>query len=190
MIGYIEGVIKFKTEKFVVVKADKVGYKIFCSSSTLEEIGGEGDEAKLYTHLYLRENLMDLYGFLSFEELEFFEALISVSGIGPKAALSVMMLAPVKTLKEAISSGQKTMLTKVAGVGAKTAERIILELSGKITAPVSDVKKLTSDSEAIDALVSLGYNKTQARKALEKLPQEVEGVENRIKEALKELGRK
>lgn len=190
MIGYIEGEIKFKTEKFVLIKADKVGYKIFCTSSTLEELGKEGSYAELYTHLYLRENLMDLYGFLSFEELEFFEALISVSGIGPKAALSVMMLAPVKTLKEAIASGQKTMLTKVAGVGSKTAERIILELSGKITASVSDVKKLASDSDSIDALVSLGYNKNQARKALEKVPPEIEGVESRIKEALRILGQK
>lgn len=189
MIGYIEGVIQLKTEKFVILKAGEVGYKIFCTSSTLEQIKSEGGKAQFYTHLYIRENLMDLYGFLTYEEIEFFELLISVSGIGPKAALSVMMLAPVKTLKEAISSGQKSLLTKVAGVGAKTAERVILELGGKITADVSDVKKLSLDSDAIDALVGLGYTKSQARKALEQVPQEVEGVENRVKESLKILGK-
>lgn len=101
-----------------------------------------------------------------------------------------MALAPVKTLKEAIASGQKTLLTKVAGIGSKTAERIILELGNKIFAPARDVQSLSADSEAIDALVGLGYTSSQARGALEQIPKETEGIENKVKEALKVLGKK
>jgi len=190
MIAFLEGEIKLKTDKFVVLKAGGVGYKVFCSASTLKKIGGVGDKVQLFTHLYFREHLMDLYGFVSFEELEFFELLISVSGIGPKAALSVMMLASVKTLKEAIASGQKSLLTKVSGIGQRTAERIILELKNKVFAPVADIQKLSSDSEAIDALVSLGYSSCQAKEALAQVPYRIKGVEARVKEALKIIGKK
>jgi Holliday junction DNA helicase RuvA len=189
MIALLEGKIELKTEKFVILNVGGVGYKIFCSTPTLKKLGNKGEKAKLFIHLYPRENLLDLYGFLSFEELEFFEMLISVSGIGPKAALSVMMLASVKTLKQAIASGQKALLTKVSGIGQRTAERIILELKSKVFAPVADIQQLSSDSQAIDALVSLGYTSQQAREALKQVPTRIKEVENRIKEALRILGK-
>lgn len=189
MIALLQGKIELKTDKFVILNVKGVGYKVFCSGPTLKKLDKKAEKTKLFIHLYPRENLLDLYGFLSFEELEFFEILISVSGIGPKAALSVMMLAPVKTLKQAIASGQKTLLTKVSGIGQRTAERIILELKDKVFAPVADIQRLGSDSEAIDALVSLGYTNHQAREALKQVPAKIKGVENKIKEALKILGK-
>jgi len=187
MIASLKGKIKFKTEKFVILDVNDVGYKVFCSDHILKKL--DKDPVELFIHLQTRENILDLYGFLTFEELEFFEILISVSGIGPKAALSVMMLASVQTLKQAIASGQKTLLTKVSGIGQKTAERIILELKSKVFVPIDDIKQLSSDSEAIDALVSLGYTSGQSREALKQVPGKVKGVEKRIKEALKILGK-
>jgi len=168
-----------------------VGYKIFCSSQTLKELTNKPTDkkVKLFIHLHIREGVLDLYGFPTSEELEFFEQLISVSGIGPKVGLSVMALASVKTLKQAIASGQKSLLTKVSGIGSKTAERIILELKNKVAALVSEVKQLSSDSDAIDALVSLGYTARQAREALEKVPDKVAGAGKRVREALKILGK-
>lgn len=188
MLALLEGKIELKTEKFVVINIGGVGYRVFCTASVLDKLT-KNKKAKLFIHLYTRENIMDLYGFLSFEDLEFFETLISVSGIGPKAALSVMALATVKTLKQAIASGQKALLTKVSGIGQRTAERVILELKNKIVAPIADIKKLSSDSDAIDALVSLGYTSQQARGALEQAPAKTKGAANRVKEALKILGK-
>jgi len=189
MIASLKGKIELRTEKFIILDVNGVGYKVFCSTPVLKKLEDKQDSVKLFIHLYKRENLLDLYGFLSFEELEFFEILISVSGIGPKAALSVMMLASVKTLKQAIVSGQKTLLTKVSGIGQKTAERIILELKNKVFASVDGIKQLSSDSEAIDALVGLGYTSHQSREALKQVPVKVKGVEDRIKQALKILGK-
>lgn len=188
MIALLEGKIELKTEKFTIINVNSVGYKVFCAGSVLDKLK-DNKEAKLFIYLCSRENILDLYGFLSFNDLEFFETLISVSGIGPKAALSIMTLAPTETLKQAIASGQKSLLTKVSGIGQRTAERIILELKNKITAPISDIKNLSSNSEAIDALVSLGYTSRQAREALEQIPEKIKGVGSRIKEALKILGK-
>jgi len=191
MIALLRGKIELKAEKFIILDVGGVGYKVFCSSQALKELASRpaNKETKLFIHLHTREGVLDLYGFLTFEELEFFEQLISVSGIGPKVGLSVMALAAVRTLKQAIASGQKSLLTKVSGIGSKTAERIILELKNKVAALVSEVRQLSSDSDAIDALVSLGYTAGQAREALEKIPAKVKGIGKRVKEALKILGK-
>ncbi|MBU4030895.1 Holliday junction branch migration protein RuvA [Patescibacteria group bacterium] len=188
MLAFLEGKIELKTEKFAIINVGGVGYKVFGVASVLDKLS-KGKEAKLFVHLYTRENILDLYGFLSFESLEFFETLISVRGIGPKAALSIMAIASVATLKQAIASGQKALLTKVSGIGQRTAERVILELKDKIVAPIADIKRLSSDSDAIDALVSLGYTIQQARGALEQVSAKTKGVASRVREALKLLGK-
>ncbi|MFH1671389.1 MAG: Holliday junction branch migration protein RuvA, partial [Candidatus Portnoybacteria bacterium] len=139
MIASLSGKIELKTERFVILDVNGVGYKVRCSPLVLKEIE-KGQQAKLFIHLYPRENILDLYGFLSFEELEFFELLISISGIGPKAGLSVLSIASLKDLKTSIASGQVSLLTKVSGIGKKTAERVILELKSKILAPGADVR--------------------------------------------------
>ncbi|MFH1611795.1 MAG: Holliday junction branch migration protein RuvA [bacterium] len=189
MIFILKGKIELKNNKFVVLDIGGVGYRVYCPPVVLDKIGTYGSEAKLFTHQYIRENIMDLYGFLSCEELDFFELLISISGIGPKAALSILSLASVDKLKQAVASGQKSLLTKVSGIGQKTAERVILELKNKVTASVSDIQQLSADSEAIDALESLGYTRRQAQDALKEVPDNIEDIENRVKEALKFLGK-
>ncbi len=188
MIALLEGKIELKTSKIAIINVSGVGYRVFCAKSVLNKFKN-GEKTKLFIYLCARENILDLYGFLSFGDLEFFETLISVSGIGPKAALSIMSLAPVKILKQAIASGQKSLLTKVSGIGQRTAERIILELKDKISVPITDIKRLDSNSEAIDALVSLGYTIRQAREALEQVSAKIKGAGNRVKEALKILGK-
>ena len=189
MIALLEGKIELKTDKFIILNVGGVGYKVFCSTAVLGKLPDKGEKAKLFIHLYPRENLLDLYGFLSFEELDFFEMLISISGIGPKAGLAVLSIASLKDLKTSIASGQVSLLTKVSGIGKKTAERVILELGSKILVPGSQVSKLMADDEAIDALVSLGYTNRQAREALKQVAGKTKGTTNRIKEALKILGK-
>ena len=188
MIALLEGKIELKTGKLAIINVGGVGYGVFCAESVLNKLKN-GAKTKLFIHLCTRENILDLYGFLSFSDLEFFEMLISVSGIGPKAALSVMSLAPAQTLKQAIASGQKSLLTKVSGIGQRTAERIVLELKDKISVPVADIKKLSSDSDTLDALVNLGYTNRQARGALEQISAKIKGVGDRVKEALRILGK-
>ncbi|OGZ35953.1 MAG: Holliday junction DNA helicase RuvA, partial [Candidatus Portnoybacteria bacterium RIFCSPHIGHO2_02_FULL_39_12] len=128
MLASIEGKIELKTERFILVNVNGVGYRVFCPVQILAKMPEKGEKVKLFIHLYVRENILELYGFLSFEELEFFELLISISGLGPKAGLGILSVASLKDLRAAISSGQIGLLTKVSGVGKKTAERVILEL--------------------------------------------------------------
>jgi len=186
MIASIEGVIKYKDNKFIIIDVAGVGYKIFCPSLMLEKIK-ESESIELFTHLYIRESIMDLYGFLSLEELELFELLISVSGIGPKAGLGVMSTAPIKNIKTSISSGQVSLLIKVAGIGKKTAERVILELGNKILTSPKEISKLMADDEAVDALISLGYSQKQAREALNKVSGK--NTSEKVKNALKAMGK-
>ena len=188
MISLLKGTIESETEKFVILDVNSVGYKVYISGNTFKNLPKKGSEVKLYTHLYVRENIMDLYGFLNPEELEIFELLISISGIGPKGALSVLTVASIETLKKAIANEESSILTKVSGIGKKMAEKIILELKSKIGDEFIG-KGVSIDSEAIDALTSLGYKLNDAREALKKVPKEVEGVENRVREALKLLGK-
>jgi len=190
MIGFIEGKIEQITDKFTILNVNGIGYKIFISLNTFKNLPKKGEKIKLFTHLHVREDIMDLYGFLNKEELEFFELLISISGIGPKSALNILSVAPIKSLKKAIMSGKDEVLTKVSGIGRKIAGKIILELKNKI-ADISfeDAGSVTADGEALDALVSLGYRLNEAREALRKIPEDIKEVGKKIKEALKILGK-
>jgi len=129
---------------------------------------------------------------LHFAELEFFETLIQISGIGPKGGLGIMSVAPLDTLKKAIASGGTSYLTKVSGIGRKTAEKIILELRDKLSAKgvtVAGIPELKEESDALDALVALGYSQFEARDTLSSVPEEIRGASERVKAALKRLGR-
>ncbi len=191
MIGYLRGKIKYKDEKCLIIDVAGVGYQVFISGQTLEKIGEE-EEIELYTYLYIRENSEELYGFLNLEEKEFFEQLLSISGVGPKGALGVLAIATIDTIKKAIIHGDPAVLIKVSGIGKKTAERVVIELKNKIDIASIDETKVASseigDSSAIDALVGLGYSASEARDALKDVDKEIQDVEQRIKEALKILG--
>ena len=206
MIASLQGKIIEFSDKFVILDVNGVGYKVFVSPETLSKIkqmtGGVNPERsqgidgepsrtiKLYTKLILTENGLDLYGFLSREELEFFDLVDSVAGVGPKGALGILGVAPVAELKSSIVKGNVELLTKVGGIGKKTAERIILELKSKIKEAGAGEGFQESDGEIIDALTSMGYTLREAREAIRRLPPDIVGVEARLKEALKKLGKR
>jgi len=191
MISYLEGKILDKSEKFFVVNINGIGYKVFSHVGILEKIPVAGQNIKIWTHLYVREDAMDLYGFLDREELDFFEMLISISGIGPRSALGVLEVAPVSSLKQAIVSEDEMFFTKVSGVGRKTAQRLILELKSKlIKTVVLEKGEFKEMGDAFEALVSLGYRASDVRRILNELPKDGGDVESKVKEALKKLGRK
>ena len=192
MISYLEGKILDKNEKFFVVDVSGVGYRIFSHSGILEKIPENGQNVKIWTHLYVREDAMDLYGFLNKEELEFFEILISISGIGPRSALGILEGAPVSSLKQAIVSEDETFFTKVSGIGRKTAQRLILELKSKLAKTVVLEKggSFKEMGDAFEALVALGYRQSDVRRVLNELPKDMKSAEAKVKEVLKRLGRR
>ena len=192
MIARITGTVIDKGEKFAVVDVGGVGYKIYSSNDTLASIELDAT-ASLYTHLIVREDALDLYGFTSANDQGFFEMLISVSGIGPKSALGILNVASIDSLQQAIGTGDTSYLTKVSGIGRKTAEKIVLELRDKMRANVTmkeNSSSLRAESDAVEALKALGYSQNEARDTLKEVPAEITGTPARIREALKILGSK
>ena len=192
MISRLSGTVIDISDKFAVLDVHGVGYKIACSPDTLASLRLD-ELASVYTYLAVREDALDLYGFTSDEDRGFFELLISVSGIGPRSALGILGIASVENLKQAIGTGDTGYLTKVSGIGRKTAEKIVLELRDKLRAHVSmkeGPSTLRTESDVVEALKSLGYSQNDARDALKEVPVEITGTNARIKEALKILGQK
>lgn len=193
MIGSIRGKIILKTDKYLIVEAGGVGYKVSVTADTLSKLAprlhsgqNETEEVSFWIHTIVREDALDLYGFLNREELEFFEMLINVSGIGPKGALSILGIASIETLRKAISTGDTAYLTKISGIGRKTAEKIVIELREKIGEEKSGTS-LQGELDAMEALKSLGYSQNEARDALKKVKAETD-TNTKIREALKILG--
>jgi len=189
MIAQLKGTVLSCDGGAAILDVSGVGYKIFISPETAEKVRGQTNST-FFTHLAVRENALDLYGFLEHEELHFFEMLISISGIGPKSALAILSVANVETLKQAIQSGDSSYLTKVSGIGTKNAQKIVLELNNKIGVFEEGVESaLREDMDALEALKSLGYSTGEAREALKQIPRSVSGTRDRLKEALKLLGK-
>lgn len=192
MISYLKGKIIKKGVNYIVVDVNNIGYKIFVSEKFLTKNKKE-EEVSVYTHQYVREDSLDLYGFPSPDELDLFELLISISGIGPKSALAALAIASVGDLKATIAKGEPTLLTKVSGIGKKTAERVVLELKDKVEYLVptdgSDAETvgMIPGNDEIDALMALGYSFAQARESLSKVDKNITESGERIKQALKEI---
>lgn len=188
MIGGLKGTINHKEVDFLIVNVSGVGYKVYVPLEVAAD-ASIGDEISLWTYLAVRENALDLYGFADTESQHFFEQLIGISGIGPKGALGILSIAPVPTLKSAIAAGDMSYLTKVSGIGRKNAEKIVLELKDKLVVTES-TPELKDDTDTIEALAALGYNRKEARDALSQVDENVEGASNKITAALKILGSK
>ena len=185
MITQLTGLVAHKDPEFLIVNVHGVGYKVFVTPEVLAH-APENKEITLWTHLSVRETALDVYGFLTREDLVFYELLIGVPGVGPKSALAVLALDDVQTLTDAISSGDTTYLTKVSGIGAKSAKKIVLELSDKV-GKTTEGAGLKDQADTLDALTSMGYSLTQAREALKQLPKETTGANEQLKQALKIL---
>lgn len=189
MIAQISGNVVFTGDRYLILDVNGLGYKVYASADTIRQAGKKTEPVKLWTHLAVREDALDLYGFAERPELELFELLISISGIGPRSALGILNIAPVENLKKAISSGDSSYMTKVSGIGRKTAEKIILELRDKFGSSANvSMPELREESDALEALQSLGYSQVEARDALKNVPREISGTSKRVKEALKLLG--
>ncbi|RJQ14329.1 Holliday junction branch migration protein RuvA [Candidatus Parcubacteria bacterium] len=189
MIASLEGSVQLKTKKYVVVKVDGVGYKVFTSPETLSKLPAAGGIARLFTTLEVRENAHELYGFLTNEELEFYETLRTVSGIGPKSAIGILSLAPVKILASAIINKDTTFLTKVPGIGKKTAELVVVELKDKLQELNFASTTSSHDTDLIEALTRMGYGVKESAEALSHVNPSVKNEEERIREALKTLSK-
>lgn len=198
MYYYIRGELASKGDGYLVVDATGIGYKIFASQNCIGSLPSMGSEVTVYTYLNVREDAMELYGFISEEERKMFLMLISVSGVGPKAGLAILSVAKPTAVAAAIVTGDEKLLTKASGVGPKAAKRIILELRDKIDSeslgvdddgvllPSTEEVLADSRAEAMSALVVLGYSSQEAKNILLKLDPTLP-TEELIKQALAKL---
>jgi Holliday junction DNA helicase RuvA len=191
MIAGVKGTIEAIGSNWVIIDVGRVSYRVFLPTSTLSTLGVVGQEAKLHTHLHVREDNLTLYGFSSARELALFETLMTVSGIGPKLGLAMLSAMDVEQLAMTISRGDAAMLTAIPGIGKKTAERIVLELKDKMGASwvSQDLEAVQGNSEVAAALTSLGYSVAEAARAVAALPAPSDlNLEDKIKLALKYFG--
>lgn len=188
MIGRLKGIVVYRGINHLILEAGGVGYKVYVTSAILSGIS-EQKEKILWIHTAVRENALDLYGFDEREDIEFFEQLLTVPGIGPKSALSVLDAASVKTLKQGISLGDTSHLIKVSGIGKKSAEKIMLGLKDKFKD--TDMRAgLENEIEALEALTALGYTQRNVRDAFQKIDPSIVDIGEKVKEALRILGSK
>ncbi len=185
MIGYIKGKIISQNENYVLVENSGIGYIVHSNPKVLEK--PPGSEAELYTYMQVREDAMNLYGFETQDELQFFEQLITVSGVGPKMALAVLSAGDIDLVKNAIINQDAAVFTKVGGVGKKTAERIIVELKEKLGSGTISMAGGKSD-DLLNALEALGYSNREIKEALGKIDHSL-SQEEKLRHAIKLLGR-
>lgn len=193
MFDYLNGIVVESGEDYIVIDIGGIGYRVFTSSNTISNIK-ENNKEKIFTHLHVKENDLVLYGFSSKNELEIFKLLLSVTGVGPKAALSLLSYLKPKDLIIAIQTKNAKALTQAPGIGKKTAERIMLELKDKTSISsdiIIDIDEVNGSNmpEVIDALMSLGYSYSEAASAFSKVKDKEKSLDNLIKEALKQLSR-
>lgn len=188
MISYLSGKVILRKEKFVVLDVNGVGYKVFLSKKSILKLPEINQNLKLFCFQDVKENAIDLYGFFSYQELEFFETLNDIRGIGPKAAIEISSLGTLESLKDKILNQDETIFQSIPGIGQKKAMSIILELTGKIRNVTKD--KISRGDEIEDTLMGLGFTRQQAAGVLPKIPKEVKDPQERIKQALKLLGQK
>ena len=178
----------------MIITTNGVGYRVHVLPQVIFE-AEVGANAAMHTHQYVREDALELYGFERPEELAMFEILIGVMGIGPRSAMGILSITTPEQLRTAVASGNVALLTKVSGIGRKTAERLIVELKDTFALAEKELgaKASTlyeSDLEVIEALERLGYGRTEARRAIEAVPKDMTKMEERLKSALKGLGGK
>lgn len=201
MIAYIKGKLEIKTKGYIVVETGGIGYKIFMSETAIERLEQTGLEVKIFTYMRVREDDVSLYGFLTNEELRMFELLISVSGVGAKSAISILSNIAPSRFALAVISNDVAVLKKLPGIGAKSAQRIILELKDKLKTEeaeepicqeqIAEAKQEEGNKqETMAALQVLGYSRKEIEEALENIQIEgIETVEEMIKKALKQLAK-
>jgi Holliday junction DNA helicase RuvA len=195
VIAAVRGTLEGRGVDHALVAVGGFVLRVASSGTTLRDLGEVGARVELHTHLYVREEILQLYGFASLEELRLFETLLGVTGIGPRLALAILSFASVDQLQAAILTEDTALLSKVPGVGRKTAARIILDLRGKLTAAVgagaaTGVPADPATNEVIEALQALGYSSSEAVQAVQALGEETRDLtpEQRVFAALRQMG--
>ncbi|PIU74931.1 MAG: Holliday junction branch migration protein RuvA [Candidatus Portnoybacteria bacterium CG06_land_8_20_14_3_00_39_12] len=195
MISYLQGKILQKNDKAVILLAGSIGWQVFCNQHTLDKIKQNGELVKLYTFLSVQEYQMSLFGFLDHQELELFEKLIQVNGVGPRMALNVLDCANWSAVEQAIASSDEKFLCQAKGVGQKLAQKIIVELKPKmvVLASAKTKSQLTTgnsdiNTAATEALMALGYKKAEAQGAVRQISGKFKNVDEVVREALRILG--
>lgn len=197
MIYSVRGKLIYTDPTYAVVECGGVGFKCFVSLNTLRELTSIGTEVNLYTHMSVREDTMDLYGFATLDELQAFKLLISVSGVGPKAAMAILSVLPPDRLSVAVSSGDVKSIQSAQGVGKKTAERVVLELKDKmlgigstetasVVAGIQQASTNENAREAVEVLVSLGFNQSDCATVVGAMDSSM-SVDDMIRQGLKKL---
>ena len=201
MFAYIKGILEIKESNYIVIDINGLGYKVFMSQNNIDNIGNIGDSVKVYTYVRVREDDISIYGFITQEQLKMFELLISVSGVGAKSALVMISCIEPSEFAIAVISGNVKVLTKVPGIGNKSAQRIILELKDKLKEEQLDAEnsnnlklkeKDNSENinEAFSGLMVLGYSRKDIEKAFEHLDVDNLSIEDLIKKGLVLLSQK
>ncbi len=199
MIYNLNGTLTYTDTSFMVIECGGVGFKCFTTLNTVKNIGKTGDKVNAYTYLSVREDAMDLYGFSTLAELDAFKLLISVSGVGPKAAVAILSELAPDALALCVASGDSKSITRAQGVGKKTAERIVLELKDKmgsiassdtaqIVSSLADSPEDSDVSQAIEALVALGYSQSDASVVVGRMDKSL-SVNEMIRLGLKQLAK-
>ena len=190
MIAHIKGILTEKFDNSVIIDVNGVGYEVALSAIDYDQLSLD-DEVKLYTYHLVREQSEELFGFTSLAAKKLFELLISVQGVGPKAGMAILSLAPAEEVRNAIANADSAYISKASGVGKKSAERVIVDLRDKVGLPTyygrksePQTAKPAENDEALDALMALGFNLADATKALEGVDPSL-SVEERIRQALK-----
>lgn len=196
MYEYIKGIFAGMNKDYITIENNGIGYKIHTSGTTLANMPQLNDTVTLFLQQIVREDFIGLYGFLTREELNMFNLLLGINGVGAKASLSLLSISSVNNLKYAILTGDEKTLTRAPGIGKKTAQRIILELKDKfkndefvqgISEDTQNIEISSTVNEALEALISLGYSEKEAENALKKVSGKDDSIENIIKNSLKYL---
>ena len=191
MIGTLKGTVEYREDPFLIIDVNGVGYKVLVPSSVLSRSADIGSPVKLYTHTHVREDLLELYGFTEPSDLKLFTYLISVNGVGCRTALGIFSVGSRQEIVQAISAGDVSFFTAVPRLGKKNGQKIIIELKSKLGGEVDiDLSQDTDDrSEIIAALTGFGFTQQEARLALKKIGEEGTSVADKVRLALKQLGK-
>jgi len=191
MIGFLNGTIELLQRPFVITDVHGVGYKVLVPDSVYSKLS-LGEKIKIFTYTHVREDALDLFGFLEDEDLGLFESLLTVSGVGPKTALNIFSFGERKDIVEAIIKGDVSFFTSVPRLGTKNAQKIIIELKNKMGSSVDldlSGKDLLENAEVVQALKNFGFSISEAQKAVREVKKDGISTEERIRLALKTLGR-
>ena len=186
MIGYLNGTVKYQSQAWIILDVNNVGYKVFSNFH-----GQSGDKVEFFIHEHIREDANDLYGFSTVQEMEFYEILLSVSGVGPKMGLNILTIGSIDRIKGAIIKGDTTLFTTVSGIGKKVAAKIIVELKNKVSSKTDSYlpEEAGEDSDLVEALEQLGYKQVEILDILRDIPDELKGTQSRLTWALREMKR-